>query len=608
MAVYNENFTFNKNITANALTASQVVVTDASKIFNTVGYSSVNTANFIVQRDANKFILCDGIVLTSGGIAATTKLTLSTTTWQFGGTNSTITEAGVFTGITGVFSTTLTSPLLDSAAAVEIGKTNATSVNIGRSTKTTTIKGILSVAEAATFDTTLKVAGQTTFNNGTAGQFTMPTGQGSVGQLLITDGSGGTAWSAGSGGVGFVNFSGTVPVGNAIARYNGVSGTLIQAYTATGPTIDDNGIVTVNNATESSSYTTGAMIISGGFGVAKKAYFKSNVNVDTLTASYAVVTDASKNLASLQYTNANTASTLVQRDASGNFSAGTITANLTGNCSGSSGSCTGNAATSSSCTGNAATCTTASALSGNCITDLIQVKTASGTMPFKNSAAATFGVYDDKGMWVFGASTLGSVTPLANSTCTVAIRGSGDTRTTAACLQLGDGASGVCRDFLIINGNDGTNASYGDLRILAGTSVNTTPSVQVLRIGKAGDTDTGVAGVGSNQQMHGYISANGGGTSGTATTQHPYLAIKTIKTSLDTGGACIVAHGISNGGARIAFINLKVFNGNSAWVTIHGLSTSNFIVQFDDVHIVLVTTDTAFIAQVVEFFISYEAS
>ena len=42
---------------------------------------------------------------------------------------------------------------------------------------------------------------------------------------------------------------------------------------------------------------------------------------------------------------ANTASTLVMRDASGNFAAGTITASLTGNVSGSSGSTTGNAAT-----------------------------------------------------------------------------------------------------------------------------------------------------------------------------------------------------------------------------------------------------------------------
>jgi hypothetical protein len=44
-----------------------------------------------------------------------------------------------------------------------------------------------------------------------------------------------------------------------------------------------------------------------------------NVNLSALTASYAVVTDGSKNLASLQYTSTNVASTLVQRDGNGDF-------------------------------------------------------------------------------------------------------------------------------------------------------------------------------------------------------------------------------------------------------------------------------------------------
>lgn len=57
-------------------------------------------------------------------------------------------------------------------------------------------------------------------------------------------------------------------------------------------------------------------------------------NFSGLTASQAVVTDASKNLASLAYTSANTATTLVERDGSGNFSAGTITATVTGTASG----------------------------------------------------------------------------------------------------------------------------------------------------------------------------------------------------------------------------------------------------------------------------------
>lgn len=57
----------------------------------------------------------------------------------------------------------------------------------------------------------------------------------------------------------------------------------------------------------------------------------TTVNISGLSTSQAVVTDSSKNLASLAYTSANTATTLVERDGSGNFSAGTITASLNGN-------------------------------------------------------------------------------------------------------------------------------------------------------------------------------------------------------------------------------------------------------------------------------------
>lgn len=58
-----------------------------------------------------------------------------------------------------------------------------------------------------------------------------------------------------------------------------------------------------------------------------------SVTLSDLTASQAVVTNGSKLLTSLAYTDINTVSTLVQRDASGNFSAGTITASLTGHAS-----------------------------------------------------------------------------------------------------------------------------------------------------------------------------------------------------------------------------------------------------------------------------------
>jgi len=83
----------------------------------------------------------------------------------------------------------------------------------------------------------------------------------------------------------------------------------------------------------------------------------SGAVTSTHTAINLAVTDANN------ATNANTASRIVKRDGSGNFSAGTITAtfngNVTGNVTGSvTGNVTGNASgSSSSCTGNSATAT-----------------------------------------------------------------------------------------------------------------------------------------------------------------------------------------------------------------------------------------------------------
>lgn len=58
------------------------------------------------------------------------------------------------------------------------------------------------------------------------------------------------------------------------------------------------------------------------------------IRMTALTASTVVGLDSNKDTTSLTYASANTASALVQRDGSGNFSAGTITATLTGTASG----------------------------------------------------------------------------------------------------------------------------------------------------------------------------------------------------------------------------------------------------------------------------------
>lgn len=86
----------------------------------------------------------------------------------------------------------------------------------------------------------------------------------------------------------------------------------------------------------------------------------TSLNLSGLTASQAVVTDGSKNLASLAYASANTASALVQRDGSGNFSAGTITAALSGNATTATSATTATTATNATNVATTAVSTNAS--------------------------------------------------------------------------------------------------------------------------------------------------------------------------------------------------------------------------------------------------------
>lgn len=82
------------------------------------------------------------------------------------------------------------------------------------------------------------------------------------------------------------------------------------------------------DGTHPGAITSGAQTIGGAKTFSSAPVFSS------VTASQALVVDSGKALSSVGYTNANTASNLVQRDGSGNFSAGTITATLTGTASG----------------------------------------------------------------------------------------------------------------------------------------------------------------------------------------------------------------------------------------------------------------------------------
>jgi len=103
---------------------------------------------------------------------------------------------------------------------------------------------------------------------------------------------------------------------------------------------------------------------------------------------------------------ANTASKLVLRDGSGNFSAGTITANLTGNVSGSAGTATGLA-------GSATVLATARSIggvsfNGSADINLPGVNASGNQNTSGNSATVTGGVYTSGAQTIAGAKTFSS--------------------------------------------------------------------------------------------------------------------------------------------------------------------------------------------------------
>ena len=141
-----------------------------------------------------------------------------------------------------------------------------------------------------------------------------------------------------------------------------------EIYVALGSTRDTDNKVTFDGSADKAIHVSGTLGVGRG-GTGKTSWTAGRI-------IYASATDTLAEVASpgntkvlrytndayswLSYTNINTASTLVFRDSSGNFSAGTITATFNGNLTGNvTGDCSGS---SGSCTGNAATCTTANGL------------------------------------------------------------------------------------------------------------------------------------------------------------------------------------------------------------------------------------------------------
>lgn len=146
---------------------------------------------------------------------------------------------------------------------------------------------------------------------------------------------------------------------NAAIAYSklDLSNSIVNGDISTAAAIADTKLATIstagkvaNSATTATSINTPSAIVardgSGNFSAG--AITMTGATISGLTATRVVATNSSKGLTTLTYSVSNSASSLVQRDSSGNFSAGTITAtfignltgNVTGNVSGTAGNIT----------------------------------------------------------------------------------------------------------------------------------------------------------------------------------------------------------------------------------------------------------------------------
>ena len=313
-----------------------------------------------------------------------------------------------------------------------------------------------------------------------------------------------------------------------------------------------------------------ASFSSSDFSVSSGAVSISNVNLGTQTTGNYVASVANGSYITggssgsegatltlaVDATSANTVSKVVARDASGNFSAGTITAsltgNVTGNVTGSSGSTTGNAAT-------ATTLQTSRTISlGG---DL------SGSASFNGSADVTITATIAANSVALGTDTTGNyVATIAGTTNQVSVSGSGS-ETAAVTLSLPqDIHTGASPTF--------AGATLDNIRVgVTGTNEIDTSSGN-LTLDSAGgltiiDDDLDVTG---NLTIDGNLIVSGSTTTLTATN----LAVSDNMIYMNQAIATTISNAVGNG-TTVVYTTNEVHNYLVGYsVSISGVNPSAY--------------------------------
>jgi len=362
--------------------------------------------------------------------------------------------SGSYTGITAV-------------GTLTAGTWNATAIGVaygGTGLTATPTNGQLAIGNGTGYSLATLTAGGNVSITNSAGGITISATPAAGGTVTSVAGSGGTTGLTLSGGP--ITVSGTLTLGGTLVPANGGTGaTTLTGYvkgvgtstmtaSATIPSTDITGLGTMSTQAASAVAITGGTINGATVGATTAATVRGTTITATtqFTGSGAGLTSIPNSATTA--TNANTASTIVARDASGNFTAGTITAALSG---------------------NATTATTAANVNNGTLTMNVSGTGLSGSQTFtaNQSAAATFTVTSNAtnantastivARDASGNFTAGTITAALTGTASGNLALAGGTMTGQITTRVASGAtpivSGSGSNALQVMG-DGTNGAY----------------------------------------------------------------------------------------------------------------------------------------------------
>ena len=340
------------NITSGTLPLSRLSGITTTQLSSSAGITNSQLANSSITVNGQSVALGNSITVTANTTNALTIGTGLSGTSYNGSSAVTIANTGVTSAVAG---TGVSVSSATGAVTFSIGQAVSTTSNVTFNNLTVsgnlTVTGTTTSIQTSTLDvadkniTVAKGAANAAAANG-AGL----TVEGPATQPTFTYTSADDRWNMNK------NLNVSTVYGNLVGNVTGNADTATTATTAgkwtTARTITLGGDLSGSVSIDGSSNVTLTATVSGNatsLGVDTTGnYVASITNGSYITGANGGSEGAVLTLA-VDATSANTASKVVARDASGNFSAGTITAaltgNVTGNITGSSGSTTGNAAT-----------------------------------------------------------------------------------------------------------------------------------------------------------------------------------------------------------------------------------------------------------------------